>query len=92
MHVAEQALRRGRRVVDDWAPGRGETERRIAAANIRCMLMASTWHPYRAHFRFGLDESIACAEAAIDPSLDALDARRARRLPKRTGPPPRTPR
>jgi AcrR family transcriptional regulator len=59
-------------IVDALAPRRGARERRIAAANIRFYLAASTWHYFRFYFGFSLEESIACAETAIRQSLDGL--------------------
>jgi AcrR family transcriptional regulator len=64
-----------RKVVDAAAPRRSERERKIAAANIRYYLAASTWHYYRFYFNFTLEESIACAEAAIRNALGGLGTR-----------------
>jgi AcrR family transcriptional regulator len=61
-----------RRIVDAIAPGRSDAERKIAAANIRFYLGASTWHYYRSHFDFTLEEAIRAAETAIRQSLDGL--------------------
>jgi AcrR family transcriptional regulator len=61
-----------RRLVDDLAPRRSERERRIAAANIRYYLAASTWYYFRFYFGFSLEDSIAAAESAIQNSLDGL--------------------
>jgi AcrR family transcriptional regulator len=63
-------------IVDTLAPRRSERERRLAAANIRFYLAASTWHYFRFYFRFNLEDSIACAELAIRQALDGLTARR----------------
>ena len=46
--------------------------RKIAAANIRFYLSASTWQYYRFVFRFDLEETIACAETSIRQALAAL--------------------
>lgn len=64
-----------RKIVDEAAPDRPERERRIAAANIRYYLAASTWHYYRFYFNFSLEDTIACAEAAIRDALSALGRR-----------------
>jgi AcrR family transcriptional regulator len=64
-----------RKIVEELAPRRNERQRRIAAANIRFYLAASTWHYFRFYFGFGLEDTIACAETAIRQSLDALTAR-----------------
>ena len=61
-----------RKLIDEAAPDRGDRERRIAAANIRYYLAASTWHYYRSYFNFTLDETIACAETAIRDALAGL--------------------
>lgn len=63
-------------IVDAAAPRRSERERRLAAANIRFYLAASTWHYFRFYFRFSLEDAIACAEMAIRQSLDGLSSRR----------------
>ena len=47
-------------------------DQRIAAANIRYYLAATTWHYYRFYFGFTLAESVACAETAIRQSLSGL--------------------
>src|SRR5436305_3558550 len=46
--------------------------RRIAAANIRYFLSATTWQYYRFIFRFSLEETIACADTAIGHALEGL--------------------
>lgn len=65
-----------RRLVDAYAARRPERERRVAAANIRYYLSATTWHYYRFYFRFGLEDSITCAEVSIRQSVAALAPRR----------------
>ena len=60
------------KLVDSLAPKKSERERRIATANIRYFLAASTWHYYRFYFRFSLEESIACAETAIRQALSGV--------------------
>jgi len=61
-----------RRLVDAHAPRRSARERRIAAANIRYYLSATSWNYYRAYFGFTLDDTIACAETAIRQSLAGI--------------------
>jgi AcrR family transcriptional regulator len=61
-----------RDIVNQLAPQRSERDRKIAAANIRYYLSASTWHYYRFYFRFSLEESIACAETAIRQTIDGM--------------------
>lgn len=58
-----------RRVIDQAAPHCPESERKIAAANIRYFLSASTWHYYRFNFGFDLKDTIACAEKSIRQAL-----------------------
>lgn len=64
-----------RSVLDEAAPKSSDPERRIAAANIRYFLAASTWHYYRFYFGFSLKDTVACAEAAIGQALDSLTTR-----------------
>ncbi len=61
-----------RELVDRYAPDVPERARRIAAANIRYYLGATTWHYYRFYFGLNLDETIACAETAIRQNLASL--------------------
>jgi AcrR family transcriptional regulator len=65
-----------RRIVDAVAPRRPERQRKIAAANIRYYLAATTWHYYRIYFGFTLDETIESAQIAIRQCLDGLRASR----------------
>lgn len=62
-----------RRIVDERWPDRPERERRIAAANIRYYLAASTWNYYRFYMGFSLKDSIECAETVIRQTLEALE-------------------
>jgi len=48
--------------------------RKIAAANIRYFLSATSWQYCRYVFRFDLEETIACAETAIRQALEGLAA------------------
>lgn len=69
------AKRRGaaiRALVDRVAPHKPEAERKLAAANIRYYLIATTWHYYRFYFEFTLEESVRCACLAIRQSLQGL--------------------
>jgi AcrR family transcriptional regulator len=63
-----------RKLVDELAPRAHERARRIAAANIRYYLAASTWHYYRYYMGLGLEDTIACAETAISQALASLSA------------------
>lgn len=61
-----------RKIVDRIAPQSADRMRKIAAANIRFYLAASSWFYFRFIFGFSLDDSIACAETAIRQSLEGL--------------------
>jgi AcrR family transcriptional regulator len=63
------------KLLDRAAPKRAECERKIAAANIRYYLTATTWHYYRFYFCFSLQDSIQCAATAIAQALEALCVR-----------------
>lgn len=63
-----------RKLLDELAARRTERERRIATANIRHYLQASTWHYYRFYFGFSLEDTIAAAETAIRDTLVGLKA------------------
>ena len=65
-----------RKVIDAHAPQRSEHDRKLAAANIRYFLSATTWHYYRFYFGFGLNESIECARTAVMQAADGLRRRR----------------
>lgn len=65
-----------RKVIDAHAPRRSEHDRKLAAANIRYFLSATTWHYYRFYFGFGLNESIECARTAVMQAADGLRRRR----------------
>ena len=65
-----------RKVIDAHAPQRSEHDRKLAAANIRYFLSATTWHYYRFYFGFGLNESIECARIAVMQAADGLRRRR----------------
>lgn len=71
------------RLIDRMAPGAAARDRRIAAANIRYYLAATTWHYYRTGFGFTLDEAVVCAETAIGLAVAAVRAPAPRRAPSR---------
>jgi AcrR family transcriptional regulator len=60
------------KLLNELAPEADEQDRKIATANIRYYLSASTWHYYRSYFGFSLEESIACAETAIRQAIAGL--------------------
>lgn len=70
--VAKDRWARIRALIDGWAPRRSERARAFAAAHIRYLLAASTWHYYRFYFGFSLDDSIAAARVAIEQTLAGL--------------------
>lgn len=69
------AERRGvaiRKLLDSVAPKRSEHERKLASANIRYHIIASTWHYFRTYFGLSLEDCIECAELAIAQALEGL--------------------
>jgi AcrR family transcriptional regulator len=64
-----------RALIDAHARHRSARDRKIAAANIRYYLAASTWHYYRFYFEFTLAETIDCAERAVQLALDDIARR-----------------
>jgi AcrR family transcriptional regulator len=69
---AKSRWRAIQQIIDRLAPRRSERDRRIAAANIRYYLAATSWHYYRFYFAFSLEDSIGAAEAAIRSTLVSL--------------------
>ncbi len=59
-------------LIDAHAPHRSDHDRKIAAANIRYYLAATTWHYYRFYFGFTLEDAIASAQLVIKQSIDGL--------------------
>lgn len=59
-------------VIDAHAPAAPERQRRIAAANIRFFLSATTWQYYRFMLHLSLEETIECAETAVGEAVAAL--------------------
>lgn len=69
------AQRRGtavRELIDRLAPDRPELERKLASANILYHLVATTWHYYRFHFNFSLEDCVRSARRAIAYELEGL--------------------
>ena len=60
------------KLIDRHAPRCGERHRKLAAANIRFFLSATTWHYYRFYFGFNLADTIECAQTAIRQALAGL--------------------
>lgn len=61
-----------RSLVDQLAPDTAEQARKLAAANIRYYLVATTWHYYRFYFELSLEESVQCARMAIVQTLQGI--------------------
>jgi len=61
-----------RKLIDRSFPRATEGGRKIAAANIRYFLSATTWHYYRFVLRFGIEETIRCAETAVRQAVDGV--------------------
>jgi len=61
-----------RNLVDHVAPDTTELARKLAAANIRYYLVATTWHYFRFYFELSLEESIQCARMAIIQTLQGI--------------------
>jgi AcrR family transcriptional regulator len=72
-----------RRIIDDYAPRAPERARKIAAANIRFYLGASTWHYFRFLLEFSLDDTIACAGTVVEQSLAGLSKAGEKPAPRR---------
>jgi len=70
-----------RKLIDRLAPRKPERERKIAAANIRFFLAASTWQYYRFTFGLSAEETVECAETAIRQALDGLGVKLPKRAP-----------
>jgi AcrR family transcriptional regulator len=73
---AQQRWKAVGKVIDRHAPKSSEHDRKLASANIRYFLSATTWHYYRFYFGFGLDETIECARTAVHQAVQGLGRRR----------------
>ena len=73
---AQQRWEAVRKVIDAHAPKSSEHDRKLAVANIRYFLSATTWHYYRFYFGFGLSETIECTRTAVHQAVDGLGRRR----------------
>ncbi len=67
--VAQERWQAVRKLIDSHAPHRSEHDRKIAAANVRYYLAASTWHYYRFYFGFTPEETIECAQLAVQLAI-----------------------
>ena len=72
---AQQRWEAVRKIIDAHAPKRSGHDRKLAAANIRYVLSATTWHYYRFYFGFGLGETIECARTAVRQAVEGLRPR-----------------
>jgi AcrR family transcriptional regulator len=70
--VARERWEAVRALVNTHAKHRKERERKIATANIRYYLSATTWHYYRYYFQFTLNETIESAQAAVRLTVNDL--------------------
>jgi AcrR family transcriptional regulator len=61
-----------RALLDEAMPTCPPRARKIAAANIRYYLAASTWYYYRFRLHLGIADTVACAETAIRDTLAGL--------------------
>lgn len=71
--TASERWRAVKALIDAHAPHRSERDRMLAAANIRYLLAATSWHYYRFYFGFSLKDSTAAAELLIRQTVDGLD-------------------
>lgn len=60
------------RLLDDHLPDQPASARAMAAANIRFLLSATTWHYYRQHFGFDAGQATRCVQHALQLQLQAL--------------------
>lgn len=60
------------KLLERHAPAASAQALKVACANIRYFLSATTWHYYRFNFGFSLEDTIACAETAITQSMEGL--------------------
>ena len=72
--VARERWNAVKALVDQAAPHRSEHERKLAAANIRLVLSATSWHYYRFYFGFSLRSSVDAARLVIQQTVDQLTA------------------
>lgn len=70
--IANERWQTVRSLIDTHAQHRSEQERKVAAANIRYYLAATTWHYYRFYFGFTLQETIDSARLAVRLTLDEI--------------------
>jgi AcrR family transcriptional regulator len=61
-----------RALIDKAARGRPEEMRKLASANIRYYLIATTWHYYRYYFSLDFEEAVLCAQMSIAQTLKGL--------------------
>jgi AcrR family transcriptional regulator len=59
-------------LLDQHAPKATPRARKLATANIRFFLSATTWHYYRFYFGFSSSETVAAAETAIRQALTGV--------------------
>lgn len=70
--IANERWQAVRTLIDTHAPHRSDPERKIAAANVRYYLAATTWHYYRFYFGFTTEETINSAQSAVRLTIDDI--------------------
>lgn len=69
---ARQRWNAVRDIINPAAAFRTEQERKIAIANVRYFLSATTWYYYRSVLGMDIEESVTCAETVIGLTLDSI--------------------
>lgn len=78
--TAAKARWRGiQKVISRNFPGASKNRAKLAAANIRFLLGASTWNYYRTIFGFSAQETIEAMRIGIEDALVGLESRNGRR-------------
>lgn len=70
--IATERWTAAQKLIDAAAPHRSEHDRKVAAANVRYYLAATTWHYYRFYFNFSLPDTIDCACTAVRLALEEI--------------------
>jgi AcrR family transcriptional regulator len=64
-----------RELIDEYAAKRSSHERKLVTATICHFLGATCWHLFRFKMKLSADETIECAELAIERAIESLTAR-----------------
>jgi len=70
--VARERWQAVRALIDEHAPERSESSRKIAATNISYYLSATTWHYYRYQFELSLEDAIESATCVVNLVVDDI--------------------